>query len=438
MEMSRRNFMAAAGVAAAAAVAAPVIATADQAAPAEEAPAKDAGAVRICISVNNLERSRDFFCAAAAVAAPVIATADQAAPAEEAPAKDAGAVRICISVNNLERSRDFFCSQLEFTLVGEGILLEDVVEPLYGLPGQARYAMVKNDYQATVLQLIEFEARTGKCIRTEEDHGYDPGYFDVAVRCDDNYAVAKHLKKVGYTYYTEPYEYTAEWSGSTVSEAVLKGVDNVPTTMIMSISEPRPEFDGLFKNITDIALVISDVDRAEAFWTGVLDMPNVYDEELEDGVVDPILGLPEGTHSRMIYYSGVNTPVIEALKFSIDMPNVYDEELEDGVVDPILGLPEGTHSRMIYYSGVNTPVIEALKFSIEGTPMSETAKPENAGIFALGYPVDDLDATLQRAVDNGFEVITDPVENVIAVFGHVRSAMVSGPDGMLAEIFQKL
>ena len=344
MEMSRRNFMAAAGVA-----------------------------------------------AAAAVAAPVIATADQAAPAEEAPAKDAGAVRICISVNNLERSRDFFCSQLEFTLVGEGILLEDVVEPLYGLPGQARYAMVKNEYQATVLQLIEFEARTGKCIRTDEDHGYDPGYFDVAVRCDDNYAVAKHLKKLGYTYYTEPYEYTAEWSGSTVSEAVLKGVDNVPTTMIMSISEPRPEFDGLFKNITDIALVISDVDRAEAFWTGVL-----------------------------------------------DMPNVYDEELEDGVVDPILGLPEGTHSRMIYYSGVNTPVIEALKFSIEGTPMSETAKPENAGIFALGYPVDDLDATLQRAVDNGFEVITDPVESVIAGFGHVRSARVSGPDGMLAEIVQKL
>lgn len=86
MEMTRRNFMAAAGVA-----------------------------------------------AAAAVAAPVIANADQAAPAEEAPAEDAGAVRICISCNDLDRSRDFFCSQLEFTLVGEGILLEDVVEPLYGL-----------------------------------------------------------------------------------------------------------------------------------------------------------------------------------------------------------------------------------------------------------------------------------------------------------------
>ena len=73
MEMTRRNFMAAAGVA-----------------------------------------------AAAAVAAPVIANADQAAPAEEAPAEDAGAVRICISCNDLDRSRDFFCGQLEFTLVGEG------------------------------------------------------------------------------------------------------------------------------------------------------------------------------------------------------------------------------------------------------------------------------------------------------------------------------
>ena len=343
MEMTRRNFMAAAGVA-----------------------------------------------AAAAVAAPVIANADQAAPAEEAPAEDAGAVRICISCNDLDRSRDFFCSQLEFTLVGEGILLEDVVEPLYGLPGKARYAMVKNEYQATVLQLIEFEAKSGKCIRTDENHGYDPGYFDVAVRCDENYVVAKHLTKLGYTYYTEPYEYTAEWSGSTVSEAVLKGVDNVPTTMITSISEPRPEFDGLFKNITDIALVISDVDRADLFWEGVL-----------------------------------------------DMPKVYDEELEDGVVDPILGLPEGTHSRMIYYAGVNTPSIEALKFSVEGEQVT-TAVPETAGIFALGYPVADLDATLQKARDNGFEVVAEPVESVIAVFGHVRSAMVTGPDGMLAEIFQKL
>ena len=344
MEMTRRNFMSAAGVA-----------------------------------------------AAAAVAAPVIATADQPAPAEEAPAEHAGAVRICISCNDLDRSRDFFCGQLEFTLVGEGILLEDVVEPLYGLPGRARYAMVKNEYQATVLQLIEFEAKSGECIRTDENHGYDPGYFDVAVRCDENYVVAKHLKKLGYTYYTEPYEYTAEWSGSTVSEAVLKGVDNVPTTMIMSISEPRPEFDGLFKNITDIALVISDVDRADLFWEGVL-----------------------------------------------GMPKVYDEELEDGVVDPILGLPEGTHSRMIYYAGVNTPSIEALKFSVEGEQVT-TAVPENAGIFALGYPVDDVEGVAEKGRANGFNVRTaEPVESVIAVFGAVKSIMIDGPDGMIAEVFQRV
>lgn len=340
---------------------------------------------------------RNFVTGAAAVAAAaaVASTAPTAAKADaaaaEEPKPDAGCLRICISCNDLDRSRDFFCGQLEFTLVGEGILLEDVVEPLYGLPGKARYAMVKNEYQATVLQLIEFEAKSGECIRTDENHGYDPGYFDVAVRCDENYVVAKHLKKLGYTYYTEPYEYTAEWSGSTVSEAVLKGVDNVPTTMIMSISEPRPEFDGLFKNITDIALVISDVDRADLFWEGVL-----------------------------------------------GMPKVYDEELEDGVVDPILGLPEGTHSRMIYYAGVNTPSVEALKFSVEGEQVT-TAVPENAGIFALAYLADDVEAVAEKAKANGFNVRTaEPVESVIAVFGAVKSIMIDGPDGMIAEVFQRV
>jgi catechol 2,3-dioxygenase-like lactoylglutathione lyase family enzyme len=335
---------------------------------------------------------RGFVSAAAsaavlAAAAPAVGIAEEGAAEEPVP--DSGVMRVCISVNDLGKSLTFFTEQLEFTLVGSGILLEDVVGPLYGLQGGARYAMVKNDYQATVLQLIEFEGRSGACIRTEEDHGYDPGYFDVAVRCDDNYAVAKHLTKLGFTYYTEPYEYTAEWSGSTVSEAVLRGVDNVPTTMIMSVSEPRPEFPGLFKNITDIALVVSDMDEADAFWTGVL-----------------------------------------------DMPKVYDEELEDGVVDPILGLPEGTHSRMAYYSGSNTAVIEALEFSVEGTPMAETAQPCNAGIFALAYVVDDLDATLQKAGEAGFNVHGDPVGSVLAVFGNVRSALVDGPDGMIAEIFE--
>ncbi len=329
--------------------------------------------------------------ATAAAAASITTTPARAEQAAEEPKPDSGVMRICISCNDLDKSINFFTGMFEYTLVGTGILLPEEVKALYGLEGGARYAMVKNEYQSTVIQFIEFDARTGACIRTADRNGYDPGYFDVAMRCDNNKAVHKHLTKLGYSYYCEPYEYSTDWSDSTVSEAVLCGVDGIPTTMIESVSEPRPEFDGLFKNMTDIALVVSDMDVADKFWTEV-----------------------------------------------IGMPKVYDEELTDGLVDPILGLPEGTHSRMVYYSGSNTPVVEALSFSVEGNPMSEVAKPENAGIFAMSYIVDDVEAVAKKAADAGFNVHGDPVETVIAVFGHVRSVMIDGPDGMLAEVFQKL
>ena len=329
--------------------------------------------------------------AVAAVGSSVAHAAEQQTATTEEPQKDSGVMRICISVNNLEKSLGFFSNMLEYSKVGAGILLPDEVKALYGLEGGARYAMVKNAYQSSVIQLIEFEGRTGNCIRTSERNGYDPGYFDVAMRCDDNAAVYKHLTKLGYSYYCEPYEYSTDWSDSTVSEAVLCGVDGVPTTMIETVSEPRPEFDGLFKNITDIALVVSDVDVADRFWVDV-----------------------------------------------IGMPKVYDEELTDGLVDPIMGLPEGTHSRMVYYSGTNTPVIEALKFTTEGTPMSDVAKPENAGIFAMAYIVDDVEDVAKKATEAGFAVHGDPVETVLAVFGRVRSVLIDGPDGMLAEVFQQL
>ncbi len=344
--------------------------------------------------------SRRSFVSGAAVAAGAVAAGNVAAAiaeekssdaaAEEAPVKDSGVMRVCISVNNLDRSLSFFTDTLEYALVGAGIYTAEEVTALWGLEGRARYAMVKNAYQATVIQLIEFEARTGACIRTDRP-GYDPGYYDVAMRCDNNAAVHKHLTKLGFTYYCEPYEYSTDWSDSTVSEAVLCGVDDIPTTMIETVSEPRPEFDGLFKNITDIALVVSDMDVADKFWTDV-----------------------------------------------IGMPKVYDEELTDGLVDPIMGLPEGTHSRMAYYSGTNTPVVEALSFSIEGESMSDVAKPENAGIFAMAYIADDVEEVAKKAAEAGFTVHGDPVETVIAVFGRVRSVLIDGPDGMLAEVFQQL
>lgn len=320
------------------------------------------------------------------------AASSAAAEAEPAPivagGPSAGIVRVSISVNDFERSRSFFTNFLEFTEMATGILSPEEVKGLYGLEGGARYTMLKNDWQTTLVQLIEFEAKTGACIRTDRP-SWDPGYFDLAMRCDDNKAVRDHLVKLGYGYYCEPHEYTTEWSGSTVSEAVACGVDDMPLTLIETVSEPRPEFEGLFKNVTDVAQAVSDIDAADRFYGGVLGLPKVYDEEVV------------------------------------------------GLVDAILSLPENTPTRLAMYSVDGTPVVELIQMDIEGTSMSDVATPGNAGLFATAFEVDDLAAMLGACEEQGFAAHGEPVTCFVAPYGTIETVLVDGPDGMLVELFTR-
>ena len=92
--------------------------------------------------------------ATAAAAASITTTPARAEQAAEEPKPDSGVMRICISCNDLDKSINFFTGMFEYTLVGTGILLPEEVKALYGLEGGARYAMVKNEYQSTVIQFI--------------------------------------------------------------------------------------------------------------------------------------------------------------------------------------------------------------------------------------------------------------------------------------------
>lgn len=340
--------------------------------------------------------SRRRFVGGAVVAAASLGTAAMTVSADEAPAASpfvpggasAGIARVSISVNDMDKSLSFFTNMLEFTEVACGILSEEEVKGLYGLEGTARYAMLSNAWQTTLVQLIDFQAKTGACIRTGRP-SWDPGYFDVAMRCDDNKAVRDHMVKLGYSYYCEPHEYTTEWSGSTVSEAVMCGVDDMPVTLIETVSEPRPEFEGLFKNITDVAQTVSSIDAADVFYGEVLGLEKVYDEEVV------------------------------------------------GLVDEILTLPKDTPTRLAMYSVEGTPVVELIQISIDGTPMSDVAQPCNAGLFSTSFEVDDLDAVLARAAEKGFAAHGDPVACFVAPYGAIKTVLVDGPDGMLVELFQR-
>lgn len=305
--------------------------------------------------------------------------------------KDIGIKRICVSVSELEKSLAFFTGEMELTEVCRGRLDEQTVAAVYGLGSSAaEYAMLKNEEQPTLLQLICFTNTPKRPIR-EGRPSWDFGYYDVAFRAKDNSWAYEHFRDLGFDYYCPPTRYVADWINLDVLESVLKGPDAMPMALIERLKEPIPRFEGMFSIFTDVAQTVASGEEAARFYEGVL-----------------------------------------------GLSKVFDEELPDGLVDDIVGVPHGTHTRMLMFAGGNTPITECLEYSLKGRPMSDVAKPENVGVFATAYETEDLDALLERCAAAGFETAVPPLRLRLEPYGEIRLARVNGPSGMSVELFQAL
>lgn len=305
--------------------------------------------------------------------------------------KDIGIKRICVSVSELEKSLAFFTGEMELTEVCRGRLDEQTVAAVYGLGSSAaEYAMLKNEEQPTLLQLICFTNTPKRPIR-EGRPSWDFGYYDVAFRAKDNSWAYEHFRDLGFDYYCPPTRYVADWINLDVLEGVLKGPDAMPMALIERLKEPIPRFEGMFSIFTDVAQTVASGEEAARFYEGVL-----------------------------------------------GLSKVFDEELPDGLVDDIVGVPHGTHTRMLMFAGGNTPITECLEYSIKGRSMSDVAKPENVGVFATAYETEDLDALLERCAAAGFETAVPPLRLRLEPYGEIRLARVNGPSGMSVELFQAL
>lgn len=305
--------------------------------------------------------------------------------------KDIGIKRICVSVSELEKSLAFFTGEMELTEVCRGRLDEQTVAAVYGLGSSAaEYAMLRNEEQPTLLQLICFTNTPKRPIR-EGRPSWDFGYYDVAFRAKDNSWAYEHFRDLGFDYYCPPTRYVADWINLDVLEGVLKGPDAMPMALIERLKEPIPRFEGMFSIFTDVAQTVASGEEAARFYEGVL-----------------------------------------------GLSKVFDEELPDGLVDDIVGVPHGTHTRMLMFAGGNTPITECLEYSIKGRPMSDVAKPENVGVFATAYETEDLDALLERCAAAGFETAVPPLRLRLEPYGEIMLARVNGPSGMSVELFQAL
>lgn len=305
--------------------------------------------------------------------------------------KYSGITRICVSVQRLETSVAFFCDNIGFHKAAEGRFDRDAVLLLYGVENStARYAMLQNDEQETLLQLVEFSGNSGNYIRAGRP-GWDYGYLDIAVRAKDNYKSCLNFTKQGYRYMATPVHYVADWIDMDVSEGVLIGPDHLPIAMIQRLKEPVPWFEGDFSMLTDCAQIMRDMDEAIRFYGDVLGFQKIFDDIMPDGLVDPVVQVPYGTHTHMVMFQAPGYPVVE----------------------------------LIHYS-------------IEGTSMADAARPENIGLFATAFQTDSLPGTLADCEAAGFPVIRAACRCSMQPYGEIRSAWVRGPSDTIVEFFEIL
>ena len=107
-----------------------------------------------------------------------------AAAEEAAPEKLSGIDMILISASDLEDSLNFFVNHMELNVVARGTLDAQACKAIYGMEGEAQYAVVMNNVNCTKLVFIEFAQKPTKTTR-DGYHAWDYGYFDVAWRCND-------------------------------------------------------------------------------------------------------------------------------------------------------------------------------------------------------------------------------------------------------------
>jgi catechol 2,3-dioxygenase-like lactoylglutathione lyase family enzyme len=305
-----------------------------------------------------------------------------------------GIDRIQIGVRNLAASVAFFRDLFEMSVVAEAPIDASGFCALWNLPASViiKAVYLKNSEQPTAIELLEVMPNdTGVCIR-EGARLYDYGLIDVAFRAKGIAEIYPDLLAKGYTFHSKPAVYTADWANVTVCEVIMSGPDGMPVALIERLSEPKPVIKNRFGTMIDVAQYVPDIDACLPFYTDVLGYTCVFDKPLPDGLVDPVIGLPPGTHSRLSF---------------------------------------------LLKSGTATPAVEFIQSSIGGQSLAPRTGPTSFGLFSMAFETPNLEALLRTIREAGFDTIGGPVQMTSPLHGPITAAVVRGPNQVLLEFFSR-
>lgn len=302
-----------------------------------------------------------------------------------------GLDRILVSVADMDESIKFYRDRMAMEVVGEQTISKTVLQDLWHLPEgtEAKAVFLQKGDRPTLVELVEFTPKSKEFIRPDGSDNFNYGLYDIGFRVADMEKSYDILKKE-YEFINPPKTYKAPWTDVTVKEVVMITPDKVRNAFMQS---GTAEVDGDFGLVTTNAHFTKDIEAANRFYSEVLGYKIVFDKTMPDGLVNSILGIPEGCAPRI---------------------------------------------SMAFKPGSKAPVPEFIDCGLKGTNVNETAGPTDIGMFSVAYEVEDINTVVDKVKENGNRLLSELLEIEVPTVGKIKTVMVEGPDKVKHELYQRV
>ncbi|MEM7661983.1 MAG: VOC family protein [Pseudomonadota bacterium] len=279
--------------------------------------------------------------------------------------------------------------------------IDDGLKVLWGLPDDVigREILLANvGADSGFIRLVELENIEQDWIRADTRPWDTGGHFDLNMRVKGLRALREEMLVEGWQGDSEPVQFT--FGPFEVVEWIVQGPDGVRLALIERL---KPELE----NWPDLKTVsrafnstqtVADIGAARAYYEDVLGMQIYLEHVGASKAAGPnVLGLPH------------------------DIATQVEREIY-----------------ILHPDGTNDGSIEILAFDgAAGLDLSSRASPHNIGLSVLRFPVNDLDATIEKLRDRGAVFDGLPVTVDLAVLGQTSMIALHSPEGARLELYEQ-
>lgn len=304
------------------------------------------------------------------------------------------------SVSDAEAYRTFFESVAGWEVLHRGTVDARLLGA-WALPdgATAREIVLGNPgTERGFVRLVQFAGVSAVQIRSSAQSWDTGGFFDVNSRVLDMAAKFEEFQAGDWQAVSDPVEFT--FGPFVVKEWLVRGPDGIVLALIERVSPPLEGWPTLksMSRLFNATQVVEDFAAAKRFYVDTLGFTVYLDHEGVSETPGPnVLGLPH------------NLATSVSRKVTIVHPQ-----------------------------GTNEGSVEILAFDgATGRDFSTRAAPPNLGILTLRFPVADIDAFHDHAIDRDLEIAMPPVSIDLAPYGRLELMALRGPGGVWLEFFEE-